>query len=458
MYSLNFQLFNRLRESYWFWPSVMTLGAVLLGVVLSEVDGFVGLQWTEHAIFVHASSADGARAILTTLASATLGVAGVAFSITIVAVAFASSNYGPRLIGNFMADRVNQMVLGVFVATFAYCITVLTTVRSSSTVADVEIEAFVPQLAIYVALFLALLCIASLIAYIHHIPESINIMNLMQRIGENLRNAIIAMLDEEGEHDRLFEDEVDVLSWDGAQGDAPSAMVRSARPGFLQHIDIRRLNTLAREHGVQVTIERAPGEFVASREVLMSIRPAKRASDKVLGALEGCYALGATRTAVQDVLFLSDQLVEVVMRAMSPGVNDPHTAMLCLDWLRAALAVFAAREPSQPVGPRDAVLYRRVTFEAMLDRSFDRMRQHIGSERTVTIYGIGALADIAVVASRVEMVRACERQIARLVRSALELQSESLAHEEIEAAHEAARALIARRWTTEIGDGSLRKV
>ena len=80
------------------------------------------------------------------------------------------------------------------------------------------------------------------------------------------------------------------------------------------------------------------------------------------------------------------------------------------------------------------------------------------SERTVTIYGIGALADIAVVASRVEMVRACERQIARLVRSALELQSESLAHEEIEAAHEAARALIARRWTTEIGDGSLRKV
>ncbi len=459
MYSLNFRLFNRLRESYWFWPSVLTLGAIILGVALPELDAVIGEKWTRAMVFVHASSSDGARAILTTLASATLGVGGVAFSITIVAVSFASSNYGPRLIGNFMSDRVNQMVLGVFVATFTYCITVLTTVRNGATVDSVYVESFVPQIAIYFALILGILCIVSLIAYIHHIPESINIMNLMEKIGENLRNSIIAMLDEEDERDRIFNNEIDVSSWDiDPDSDVPQAVLRSTSPGYLQHFDLKHLNSIAREHKVQIALERAPGDFVAAQELLISIRPADKASQSVLNSLASCYTLGATRTAVQDVTFLSDQLVEVLVRALSPGINDPHTAMLCLDWLRAGLAAFARRAPSQPVGPRDAVLYKRITCESMMERSFDRMRQHIASDRTVTLYAVGALADIAIVASRLSMVQACERQMKRLVRSALELQRESLAREEIEEALKGALEMVGRRRSSEIGEGPLRDV
>lgn len=432
MYSLNFRLFNRLRQSYWFWPSVMTFGAIALGAILTEVDALVGLEWTEGALFVHASSADGARAILTTLASATLGVAGVAFSITIVAVSFASSNYGPRLIGNFMADRVNQLVLGVFVATFAYCITVLITVRNSTTVSSVEIDAFVPQLSMYFALFLGLLCIASLIAYIHHIPESINIMNLTERIGVELRNSVIAMLDADDDAAEGLVDARDIVAWQRTEADAgPARLLRAASPGYLQHFDVRRIGEAARERGVQIMIEHAPGDFVAGREILMSVRPADKAGDDLIQILEKCYTLGAGRTTVQDILFLSDQLVEVLMRALSPGVNDPHTANLCLDWLKAGLCAFACREPSRPVGRDEPVLYGRVTFELMLDRSFDRMRPHIATERTVSLHAIGVLADIAVASSQAERVEMCRRQMARIAKSVQDVQQDTLSREEI---------------------------
>lgn len=446
-----FRLINRLRESYWFWPSVMTLAAIVLGFSLPLLDEVIGTEWTEAVFFIRASGADGARAILTTLAGAILGVGGVVFSITIVAVSFASSNYGPRLIGNFMADRVNQLVLGIFVATFTYCVTVLTTVRNQGTIGDVDIARFVPQLSIYFSLVLAIVCIASLIAYIHHIPESINIMNLMEKVGARLRNSIITMLDEEDERQRSFADEVDIASWEGGSGGAEAAIVRAPKPGYLQQFDLTQLNVVARQHGIQISLERAPGDFLAAREMLMTVRPAGKVDDALLGALGNCYTLGAARTAVQDVLFLSDQLVEVLARALSPGVNDPHTAMLCLDWLRAALATFARRLPSQPRGSREAVLYSRVTFETMLNRSFDRMRQYVAADRTVTLCALGALADIGVVASREEMVDACRRQMRRLAQSAMELQHESLAREEIEARLAETLDLLEHRRAFEMG-------
>lgn len=127
MHNFIFRRINKLRQNYWFWPSTMTFGAVLLGFVLPHLDSRLGSEWIQAGGFIRHTQVDGARAILTTLAGATL--AGVAFSVTIVAVSFANSNYGPRLICNFMGDKTNQIVLGVFVATFSYCIAVLSTVR-----------------------------------------------------------------------------------------------------------------------------------------------------------------------------------------------------------------------------------------------------------------------------------------------------------------------------------------
>ena len=171
MHNFIFHQFLVLRQNYWFWPSTMTFAAVLLGFCLPYLDARFGSDWIQSVSFMRATQVDGARAILTTLAGATLGVAGVAFSVTIVAVSFASSNYGPRLIGNFMGDRTNQIVLGIFVATFVYCITVLSTVHARLELDQSTQEAFVPQVSILFALALTLAAVGALIGYIHHIPE-----------------------------------------------------------------------------------------------------------------------------------------------------------------------------------------------------------------------------------------------------------------------------------------------
>jgi uncharacterized membrane protein len=443
MHNFIFRRINKLRQSYWFWPSTMTLGAVLLGFVLPYLDSRLGSEWIQAEGFIRATQVDGARAILTTLAGATLGVAGVAFSVTIVAVSFASSNYGPRLIGNFMGDKTNQIVLGVFVATFSYCITVLSTVHARLELSGTTIDAFVPQVSVLFALLLTLAAVGALIVYIHHIPESINIMTLTAKIGEKLLRSIMLMLDEENRRGREGLDAVDVEPWLAQPQAESGAIVFAEAGGFLQQVDLKSLADLAREKEVQIILHRAPGDFLVRGTAIMSARSVRSGDGSVARRMRDCYTQGANRTDVQDVLFLSDQLVEVLGRALSPGVNDPHTAMLCLNWLRSGLDEFARGSPTQPAKSDDQVLYRRVTFEDMLNRSFDRMRQYVAADRTVTLHALDILANLASVASRPAMADACVRQMHLLVTSAKELLSESVAHGEINAA--LTRALTRRR-------------
>ncbi len=433
MHNFIFRRIVSFRQNYWFWPSTMTFSAVLLGFLLPYLDLRLGSDWIHAVGLIRPTEVDGARSILTTLAGATLGVAGVAFSVTIVAVSFASSNYGPRLIGNFMGDRKNQIVLGIFVATFVYCITVLSTVHARSELSETTLEAFVPQISVFFALLLTLAAVGALIAYIHHIPESINIMNLTAKIGDNLHRSIVVMLDEEDRRSGQQQNAVDVEAWHDEPKAEAAEILYAEAAGFLQQVDVESLADLAREMGIQVILHRAPGDFLVAGEIIMSARRVQSGDGTIAQRMRDCYTQGANRTDVQDVLFLSDQLVEVLGRALSPGVNDPHTAMLCLNWLRAGLVAFARRSPAQPAKSGDAVLYRRVTFEDMLDRSFDRMRQYVAADRTVTLHALGVLADLAMAASRPAMVDACFQQMTRLAASAKELLGESAAHDEIEA-------------------------
>ncbi|MFN3847040.1 MAG: DUF2254 family protein [Paracoccaceae bacterium] len=144
--------------------------------------------------------------------------------------------------------------------------------------------------------------------------------------------------------------------------------------GFIQQFDLEALSTLARKNRMQIVLHRSPGDFIVAGEVIMSAHPATTVEASITEKMRNCYTQGANRTDAQDVLFLSDQLVEVLGRALSTGVNDPHSAMLCLNWLRAGLVAFAQRSADAPARKSDPVLYRRVTFENMLNKSFDEMR------------------------------------------------------------------------------------
>ncbi|UOM32869.1 DUF2254 domain-containing protein [Acuticoccus sp. I52.16.1] len=453
MRTLIFRNLAELRQNYWFWPSLLTAVAFFLGLLLPFLDEALGAEWMEAVPFLRPTGVDGARAILTTLAGATLGVAGVAFSITIVAVNFASSNYGPRLIGNFMGDRMNQIVLGILVSTFVYCITVLSTVHAQNQVLEAEMGAFVPQLSVLFSLVLTLVSVGSLIGYIHHVPESINIMNLVAQIGTKLRASILRTLDEEAER-RRDSVTVDVSAWRTRPLDAGSTL-RAAGPGYLQQIDVSGLEGLAGEMDGRIVIHRTPGDFLTRGEPILTAHP--QVEEKMVERLRAHVTQGTNRTEMQDILFLSDQLVEVLTRALSPGVNDPNTAILCLDWLRAGLSAFALGEGQAPPEPEGRVLYARVTFAAMLTRSFGNMRQHVAADRSVTLHAIAVLTDLAVVATNETMVRAIRGELDRLGAAAADRLPDRVGRAEAEAALIEAHRRIAGRADEEIGASTVRE-
>ena len=176
---------NDLRESYWFVPTVMAVAALLLALAMVYVDSHAGSTWMDGLAWLYAARPDGARSLLSSIGGSMIGVAGTTFSVTIAAVVYASGQYSPRLLSNFMSDRGNQVTLGTFIATFVYSLVVLRTIRSAGE-SGAGAPVFVPQLALLVALILVLCSIAVLIFFIHHVPMRIHINNVIERIGDRL--------------------------------------------------------------------------------------------------------------------------------------------------------------------------------------------------------------------------------------------------------------------------------
>ena len=387
---------HEVRQSYWFVPALMTVGAIVLGFLVPWVDAIVGDAWLDHVPFVHALGVDGARGILTTIAGSVIGVAGVTFSIAIAAVSFASGTYGPRLIGNFMRDRGNQFTLGTFVAAFVYCVVVLRAVQSSGI--DDELSVTVPQASVLVAMALMLLSIAVLIFFIHHVPESINIMNIAARIGADLRRSVDTMFPEREDPARTDEPARDHAPTLAERGYREEDMreLHAAETGYIQQFDLEFLDKVADEQELIIRVLLRPGSFVVSGDAVLRIWP-KRIDGDVLETLRGGFAIGSERTNFQDVLFLVDELVEIASRALSPGVNDPFTANACMDWMGAGLIEFARRAPDDELVPdgNERVVAYPVSFERVMANAWNQSRQYIASDRNATLHAFGVLARIA---------------------------------------------------------------
>ncbi|RYE54499.1 MAG: DUF2254 domain-containing protein, partial [Hyphomicrobiales bacterium] len=178
------RLSEGLRESYWFLPTLMAMAAMILAGVMIALDTVEGSEWMDGLPWLYAARPDGARQVLAAIGGSMITVAGTVFSVTIAAVVYASGQYGPRLLSNFMSDRGNQVTLGTFIATFVYCLLVLRTIRSPEEVGAGA--GFVPNLALLVAVLLALSSIAVLIFFIHHVPSKLHINNVIEEIGDKL--------------------------------------------------------------------------------------------------------------------------------------------------------------------------------------------------------------------------------------------------------------------------------
>ena len=334
------KLWSDINASYWFFPGLFAISTLLLAMLTVELDRRGLTEWVDHLNWLPPARPQGASNMLTVIASSMIGVASTVFSITIAAVAYASGNYGPRLLTNFMEDRGNQLSLATFIGTFVYAITVLLSVRmpDESGVLTSQGDGFVPQLSLLIAYVLMAVSVMVLVYFLNHVPSSIRINAVLEGIGRRLLNAIRDNFDEPMK--ARVEGEV-----------REGTPVFASRTGYIQVINWNELLKVARKSGSELQMAVRTGDFCHPSVAIgyWSEKPDDACDDQV----RECIALGDARTPAQDLHFMIDELVEIGLRALSPGINDPFTAISALHWIGAATAELGKRDLNWSVGEPD---------------------------------------------------------------------------------------------------------
>lgn len=430
---------DRLRTSLWLVPGGMTAGACVLALVSLAVDRSLDGSASEHMSWLYSGGPEGARSLLATVAGSMATVAGVTFSITMVALTMASAQFGPHLLRNFLRDTGNQFVLGTFVATFVYCLLVLRTVR------DPEETAFVPPISMTVGLLLAVLSFGVLIYFIHHVSSSIQAESVIAAVGAEC-DQVIAKLYPDPESD---EEETEYTWYE----DGPSAAeierdgqpVLASRSGYIQAVSRSDLMSIAGKHDLVVWVRYRPGDFVIAGAVLMHLWPGDRGTEDIRKHARSCVVMGSHRTPLQDVEFAINQLVEVASRALSAGINDPFTAITCIDRLGAILATLAQRRFPPPYRLDERgdlrLIEDRVTFEGAVDAALNQIRQYGRDDVSVLIRLLETVAFVAEFTRRPVYRRALLKH-ADMVRAAGQSVPEERDRDCIEARYHAARSAL----------------
>ena len=442
MKALLLKYWERLRSSFWFVPAAMACLAVALALGAVALDRAVTDEWLERLGWRYSGGAEGASLMLSTVAGSMIAIAGTVFSMTLVAMSLASSQLGPRLLRNFMRDTANQLVLGTFVATFVYCLLVLRTIRRADEVA------FVPQLSVSIGVLLAVLSIGVLIYFIHHVSVSIQADVVVARVSDELHDGIGRMFP--GHLGKSRSDTPNPAD----EAELPAAFAREARPvgaledGYLQLIDADALMALAREQDLLLQLECRPGHYLVRGQTMVMVWPGDRVTEERVGRLNAAFVLGNQRTATEDIEFSFLQLVEIAVRALSPGINDPFTAIACIDRLGSALCRLAGRDMPSPFRFDDLGQLRLVatgyTFAGIADTAFNQIRQNARSNPAVAIRMLDAIAQIAGHVRSAQDAACLRRHADMIVRGARETVPEAGDRLDVEARYLAATTALSR--------------
>ncbi len=382
-------LAERLRASLWFLPAVLLIGSFLVALGMVRLDETLKIKGGSLP-WIYQGGPEGARAVLAAIAGSMITVTGVTFSITIVALTLASTQFGPRLLQHFMRDRGNQFVLGVFLATFLYSLLVLRRVNG------VEDQRFVPHLSVTLGIILAILCLGFLIYFIHHAARNIHAEQVISLVERDLNHAIDQF------YPRMLGDRAEGEPAEAAEEKTADAdageEIFSKRTGYVQAINGDGLLRLAKEHDAVVRLKVRPGDYLmaGSRVAIVS---APKLDETFAEKLNGAFILGNHRTGEQDVEFAVHQLVEVALRALSPGINDPFTAIQCMDPLGAALARLAGRAMPSPFRRDDDGTVRIIAhydnFAGVTRAAFDQVRQSGRTNAAITIRLLEIIEEVA---------------------------------------------------------------
>jgi uncharacterized membrane protein len=372
------KLLSDLGEAFWLLPAILVATGVLLAVGMTYIDRYRMVPaWLIEGQWLYGGGATGARTLLGTVAASTIGVAGTVFSITIAALSLAAGQMGPRLLRNFMRDRGNQMSLGFFLGTFSYAVMVLRSVRTPSE------GDFVPHLSLSIGVVLAFGSVATLVYFVGHIAGRINVDTVIELVSKDAQSAVRALTTMETQpappSDDLFRQAV---------------AISDDRSGYLQQLDVEGLADWAAERRLAIRMLVRPGHYVFPGTPIALLTRAAEGAD---AAIRDATALGHHRGSPSDFEFAVRQMVEVAVRALSPGINDPYTAIGVIDRLGALLCEMAPLHLQTGVTLRDGkpvVVTPAVRYDELVDVMFNMIRCYAAANADLLIRMLEVFASV----------------------------------------------------------------
>ena len=430
---LPIRIWDALRSSLWFVPSLIVSAMIVLAIILIDFKGTIDDDIITRFPRLFGAGAEGSRGLLTAVASSMITVAGVIFSITIVVLSLASNQYSPRILRNFMRDRYNQAVLGTFLGIFAYCLIVVRTIRSGD-------DPYVPSLAVLVSVVLALVAVGVLIGFIHHIIASIQAGRIIAEAASETLGAIDHIFPEPmGEP--LSESEQEAAKLVRFFGETSWLQVPSLQSGYVSRVDGDALVDIAEKYGAVLRMDYAPGDFCVEGMPIISLAAVNKnyrsmsesenrqaifekidkdviGDEAKLGRIadevNSRYQMGRNRTVGQDVGFGIQQIVDIALKALSPGVNESTTAINCLHSLTLINSRLAARQIESRRRAKDGdlrVIAQSPTFELLLDLSFNDIRRNASGNVVVLFELIDAMTTVGHFARDNDRRRALRRHV-----------------------------------------------
>jgi uncharacterized membrane protein len=368
-------------------PFLIAVALGAAGAILSSLEEqFPQVRdFVPQALFPSQSDPQVAQAILTSIATSIMTVVSIVFAILLMTLTLASTQFSPRILVSFVRDHVTQWTLGIFLGTFSYCIAALPAARSLPT-------PFAPVVTVAGAMALAPVCVGWLIYFIHHISNAISVNHILDRIARETEDVI---------------DELMPYPWRPAHSDLAYGasladlvtVIPSPQSGYIRFVDIRRLTALAKSYGVCLKMERRVGQFVPEGAALVKASRGERISAERLAEIVAAVDIGPTRTLQQDIEFGVVQIVDIALRAISPAVNDPTTAISGVDQLSAILIRWAGRTPPQTYHYDPPHVLRIVVpfadFEALLDLALEQIRHYSAADAAVSLRLMRALGDVS---------------------------------------------------------------
>lgn len=400
------ELWSNLRSNFWFMPSLIVVVSIALAVALIQVDSTGGSdrllnQWPR----LFGSSAEGARGMISTIAGSMMTIVGVSFSMILVVLALASSQYTSRILRNFMRSRSTQAVLGIFAGIFTYCLIVLRTIRSA------DEGTFVPTLAVFFGFVMALVGVGTLMFFIHHIASSIQASNIIALIAKETNATINLLFPEKLGHGPDEDDDEQILpplakrNW---------CVIQSRESGYIKNVNNDGLLRVARDWKTVVRMEHGIGEFVVQNTPLVSLAMEDQPDQEKISVLHAAFSISRFRSVEQDPAFGIRQIVDVGLKALSPGINDTTTAVTCVDYLTAILAQMATRQiPSSHRYEKGElrVIAKGVNFESLLSESFDQIRNNAKGNVAIILHMLDSFQTLAGLTTRTQRRRALLEQV-----------------------------------------------